>query len=51
MLSESVGEAQTATLIFQGWGNNCTSSADFNAWSLVLDGPRAHVTLFGDLVL
>ena len=51
LFAAGVGSEQTATLVIHGWGNHCASSADFNAWSLVLDGPKAHVTLFGDLVL
>ncbi|MEO7222943.1 MAG: hypothetical protein ABIY37_10755 [Devosia sp.] len=51
LLTAGVGDEQTATLIIHGWGNRCPSSADFNAWSLVLDGPKAQVTIFGDLVL
>lgn len=49
MLSESVGGDQRATLILHGRGNHCPSIDDFNAWSIVLHGSQALVTLFGDL--
>lgn len=37
------------TLIFQGRGNGCDSSADFRAWRLELNGPRAGFVLLGKL--
>jgi len=49
MLQGSVGRGQRATIIFHGRGNHCTSVEDFNAWTLVLWGPKAHVSLFGQL--
>ena len=41
---------QVLTLIFQGHGNSCTSSIDFSHWTLVMQGPKANYTLFGNLV-
>ena len=38
------------TLILQGGGNSCTSANDFSHWTLVMQGPKANYTLFGDLV-
>ncbi len=49
MLSGVVGGNQQATLILQGYGNNCTSETDFHAWSLSIYGPKAEILLFGDL--
>ena len=43
------GEDQTATLILQGRGNSCGSAEDFKAWTLVVEGPKARFTLFGEL--
>jgi hypothetical protein len=41
---------QILTLILQGGGNSCTSAVDFSHWTLVMQGPNANYTLFGDLV-
>ena len=38
------------TLLIQGHGNNCTSSIDFSHWTLIMQGPKANYTLFGNLV-
>jgi hypothetical protein len=38
------------TLIVQGRGNSCTSAGDFSHWTLVMQGPKANYSLFGDLV-
>jgi hypothetical protein len=46
----SSGAGQLLTLILQGRGNSCTSAADFTHWTLVMQGPKAHYLLFGDLV-
>lgn len=46
----SVAARQILTLILQGGGNSCTSSIDFTHWTLVMQGPKANFTLFGDLV-
>ena len=45
-----VAPRQILTLILQGGGNSCTSSADFTHWTLVMQGPKANYTLFDDLV-
>ncbi|MBR1276677.1 hypothetical protein [Bradyrhizobium sp. AUGA SZCCT0283] len=45
-----VAPRQILTLILQGGGNSCTSSSDFTHWTLVMQGPKANYTLFGDLV-
>jgi hypothetical protein len=37
------------TLILHGNGNSCTSAADFSHWTLVMQGPKANFSLFGDL--
>lgn len=44
------GARQILTLILQGRGNSCTDASDFSHWSLVMQGPRANYTLFGELV-
>lgn len=41
---------QILTLILQGHGNSCTDAGDFTHWTLVMQGPKANYTLFGDLV-
>ena len=46
----SGGPRQRLTLILQGGGNSCTSAEDFTHWTLVMQGPKANYTLFGDLV-
>ena len=46
----SAGTGHTLTLIVQGSGNSCTSSNDFGYWTLVMQGPKANYSLFGDLV-
>lgn len=46
----SVGPRQILTLVIQGGGNNCTSATDFSHWTLVMHGPKANYTFFGDLV-
>lgn len=42
--------ASFITLILQGHGNSCTSSEDFTHWTLVVQGPNAAYSLFGDLL-
>ena len=46
----SAGSGHTLTLIVQGGGNSCTSASDFGYWTLVMQGPKANYSLFGDLV-
>ncbi|QWG14390.1 hypothetical protein KMZ29_06880 [Bradyrhizobium sediminis] len=45
-----IAPRQLLTLILQGAGNSCTSADDFSHWTLVMQGPKANYTLFGDLV-
>lgn len=45
-----VGPRQILTLIFQGGGNSCTSSIDFTHWTLVMQGPKANYSFYGDLM-
>jgi hypothetical protein len=45
----SAGNGHTLTLIVQGGGNSCTSASDFGYWTLVMQGPKASYSLFGDL--
>ncbi len=45
-----IAPRQLLTLILQGGGNSCTSASDFLHWTLVMQGPKANYTLFGDLV-
>lgn len=44
-----IAPRQLLTLILQGNGNSCTSAIDFSHWTLVMQGPKANYTLFGDL--
>ena|SRR5437868_6859105 len=44
------GPPQILTLIIHGHGNSCTDAGDFTHWTLVMQGPRANYTLFGELV-
>jgi hypothetical protein len=45
-----IAPRQLLTLILQGGGNSCTSAIDFTHWTLVMQGPKANYTFFGDLV-
>ncbi|MBR1230506.1 hypothetical protein JQ597_22980 [Bradyrhizobium sp. AUGA SZCCT0177] len=45
-----IATQQILTLILQGGGNSCTSSIDFTHWTLVMQGPKANYTLYGNLV-
>ena len=49
MFVGATGGKQQATLILQGHGNSCTDASHFNAWTLVLHGPKGTVTFYGDL--
>jgi hypothetical protein len=49
MFAGATGGEQKATLILQGRGNSCTDASQFNAWSLVLHGPKGTITFYGDL--
>ena len=54
-LSAASGSARRAagrsvTLIFQGHGNSCTSAADFDHWTIVMQrDAKVEYSLFGDL--
>ena len=50
VFQSGIAPRQILTLIFQGGGNSYTSSIDFTHWTLVMQGPKANYTLFGDLV-
>jgi hypothetical protein len=50
VFAPGIGPRQILTLIVHGGGNSCTSSIDFTHWTLVMQGPKANYTLFGDLV-
>lgn len=45
-----IAPRQLLTLVLQGAGNSCTSANDFSHWTLVMQGPKANYTLFGDLL-
>jgi hypothetical protein len=47
--SAGAGADQLLTLIVQGRGNSCTSDSDFTHWTLVMQGPKANYSLFGEL--
>jgi hypothetical protein len=50
VFQQGIAPRQILTLILQGGGNSCTSGIDFSHWTLVMQGPKANYTLFGDLV-
>ena len=50
VFAPGMGPNQMLTLIIQGRGDNCTSDIDFSHWTLVMQGPKANYTLFGNLV-
>lgn len=50
VFSAGAGPKQLLTLIVQGRGNSCTSSIDFSHWTLVMEGPKANYSFFGELV-
>lgn len=50
VFAPGTGQRQTLTLIIQGHGNSCTDAGDFSHWTLVMQGPKANYTLFGELV-
>lgn len=50
IFAPSMASGQRITLILHGYGNSCTSTEDFEHWTIVLHGPKPQVTLFGDLV-
>jgi len=50
VFAPGAGPRQLLTLIVQGHGNSCTDASDFFHWTLVMEGPKANYSLFGDLV-
>ncbi|CAN7753570.1 hypothetical protein LJR220_002433 [Bradyrhizobium sp. LjRoot220] len=50
VFQQGIARQQILTLILQGSGNSCTSSIDFTHWTLVMQGPKANYTLYGNLV-
>jgi hypothetical protein len=50
VFAPGAGPRQILTLIIHGHGNSCTSAIDFSHWTLVMQGPKANYTLFGNLV-
>jgi hypothetical protein len=50
VFAPGAGPRHFLTLIIQGRGNSCTSDIDFSHWTLVMQGPKANYTLFGNLV-
>ena len=50
IFSPSAGSDQRITLIIHGSGNSCTTSNDFTHWTLVVFGPMAEYSLFGELL-
>ena len=44
------GGAQKITLILHGRGNSCTDVSDFGHWTIVVHGPKAQYSLFGELL-
>lgn len=49
VFSAGLGPGQELSLILHGRGYNCTTIDQFKHWSLVMRGPKANYTLFGEL--
>lgn len=49
VFSAGLGPGQELSLILHGRGNSCTSIDQFRHWTLMMQGPKARYTLFGDL--
>ncbi|WP_395711097.1 hypothetical protein [Reyranella sp.] len=43
------GPGQMLSLILHGRGHGCTEAGHFTDWTLLLDGPSGHLTLYGAL--
>ena len=43
------GAGQTLSLIVHGRGHGCTEAGHFTDWTLLIDGPSGHLTLYGAL--
>ncbi|MBI5322228.1 MAG: hypothetical protein HZB49_22600 [Bradyrhizobium sp.] len=50
VFAPAAGARHILTLIVHGHGNSCTDANDFSHWTLVMQGPKANYTLFGELV-
>jgi len=50
VFAPGAGSRHILTLILHGGGNSCTDAGDFTHWTLVMQGPKANYTLFGNLV-
>ena len=50
VFAPGTGPRHILTLILHGRGNSCTDAGDFTHWTLVMQGPKANYTLFGNLV-
>ena len=50
VFAPGAGARHILTLIIRGRGNSCTDAGDFSHWTLVMQGPKANYTLFGELV-
>jgi hypothetical protein len=50
VFSAGLGQNQQLSLIVQGHGNSCTTIDHFSHWTLVMRGPKASYSLFGDLI-
>src|SRR5262249_43310660 len=50
VFTAGLGPSALLPLIVQGTGNSCTSPADCKHWTLVMQGPTANYSLFGDLM-
>ncbi len=50
VFAPATGPRHILTLILHGRGNSCTDAGDFTHWTLVMQGPKANYSLFGNLV-
>jgi hypothetical protein len=50
VFAPGAGARQILTFLVHGHGNSCTEASDFSHWTLVMQGPKANYTMFGDLV-
>jgi hypothetical protein len=50
VFSAGLGPNQQLSLVMQGHGNSCTTIDHFTHWTLLMQGPKASYSLFGDLV-
>jgi hypothetical protein len=50
VFSAGLGPNQQLSLVMHGHGNSCTTIDHFTHWTLLMQGPKARYSLFGDLV-